>query len=78
MYEITLDALKTANNERLWFSTNLKVAKVYLDGGKLNEVERILLLLKQICQHPDGSDDISKGTITILCLYLFFNLYAIK
>jgi hypothetical protein len=28
-YEITLEALKSANNERLWFNTNLKLAKVH-------------------------------------------------
>ena len=29
MYEITLEALKSANNERLWFNTNQKLAKIY-------------------------------------------------
>ena len=30
MYEITLLALETANNERLWLNTNLELAKLYL------------------------------------------------
>jgi COP9 signalosome complex subunit 2 len=70
MYEITLEALKTANNERLWFNTNLKLARVYLEGSKVAEVERILLLLKQTCQLPDGSDDISKGSalLEVYCI----------
>lgn len=33
MYEITLSALKTANNERLWFNTNVKLGKLYLELG---------------------------------------------
>jgi COP9 signalosome complex subunit 2 len=70
MYEITLVALKTSNNERLWFNTNLKLAKVYLEEKKFQEVERLISALKQICQNPDGSDDLSKGTLLleIYCL----------
>jgi len=30
-YQTTLDALKDARNERLWFKTNTKLAKLYLD-----------------------------------------------
>ena len=37
IYEITLDALKSTNNERLWFSTNLKLAKVYMEEKKITE-----------------------------------------
>ena len=68
MYEITLEALKNANNDRLWFNTNLKLAKVYLDAHKIHDVERLLKILKQSCQHPDGSDDVGKGT-ALLELY---------
>lgn len=68
MYEITLIALKTANNDRLWLNTNLKLAKLYLEGNKVAEVERLLSVLKKACQLPDGSDDLSKGT-TLLEIY---------
>lgn len=70
MYEITLESLKSANNERLWFNTNQKLAKLYLDSMKLSEVERLIGLLKQSCQHADGSDDMSKGTylLEVYCL----------
>lgn len=69
-YEITLIALKSANNERLWFNTNLKLARVYLEADKLSEVERLIAVLKQSCQLPDGSDDIGKGThlLEVYCL----------
>lgn len=62
MYEITLIALKTANNERLWFGTNLKLAKLYLEDRKIPEAERILRDLKKTCQTPDGRDDMDKGS----------------
>lgn len=65
MYMITLEALKSAKNERLWFNTNLKLAKLYLDSDKFTEVERILELLKKSCQLSDGTDDMSKGTFLL-------------
>jgi COP9 signalosome complex subunit 2 len=70
MYEITLEALKQANNERLWFNTNLKLAKLYLDNNKFNEVEKIIETLKSQCINPDGTDDKSKGTylLEVYCL----------
>jgi COP9 signalosome complex subunit 2 len=70
MYEITLIALKSANNERLWFNTNLKLARVYLESRKLQEVERLIAILKQSCQLQDGTDDPTKGTnlLEIYCL----------
>ena len=70
MYEITLIALKSANNERLWFNTNQKLAKLYLDSGKISEVERLVNVLKQSCQLADGKDDPTKGTylLEVYCL----------
>ena len=61
MYEITLEAMKSSKNERLWFNTNLKLAKVYLDDEKYSEVDRLISMLKSTCQRPDGTDDPSKG-----------------
>jgi len=70
VYEITLVALKNSNNERLWFNTNHKLAKLYLETRKFDEVERLIAILKQSCQSPDGSEDISKGTylLEVYCL----------
>jgi COP9 signalosome complex subunit 2 len=70
MYKITLEALKKANNERLWFTTNLKLAKVYLDIQNFPELENLLLQLKKSCQLTDGSDDPTKGTylLEVYCL----------
>lgn len=65
MYEITLAALKIANNDRLLFNTNLKLAKVYLQERKLGEVDRLVLLLKKSCQTADGRDDVSKGNLLL-------------
>ena len=70
MYEITLEALKSAKNESMWFQTNLKLAKLYLESKKLNELERLISVLKKSCQLPDGSDDDTKGMylLEIYCM----------
>ena len=70
VYEITLVALKNSNNERLWFNTNHKLAKLYLEARKFEDVERLITILKQSCQAADGSEDISKGSylLEVYCL----------
>lgn len=70
MYEHTLVALKTANNERLWFNTNLKLARVSLDSRRLEKVEEILSLLKTSCRASSGGEDLSKGNnlLEVYCL----------
>ena len=78
MFEITLKALTDANNEKLWFNTNLKLTKLYMSGlektesmdtgsslsteKKQDEVERLMNILKQSCSLPDGNDDPSKAS----------------
>lgn len=76
MFEITLAALKTANNERLWFNTNLKLAKLYLNdvGSREADVEQLMGILKQSCVLPDGSDNPDKAAqlLEIYCLEIMF------
>lgn len=70
MYELTLAALKNANNERLWFNTNLKLSRVYLESKRFNDVDRIVTELKKSCQLANGEDDPNKGTslLEVYCL----------
>ena len=62
MYETTLNALKSANNERLWFNTNVKLGKLYLELQDTARLQRTIRELHKSCQLPDGSDDPAKGT----------------
>jgi COP9 signalosome complex subunit 2 len=64
MFNVTLEALKTANNERLWFTTTLKLAKLYLHDidNKCSQIEDLMSTLKQTCQLPDGSDNPAKAS----------------
>jgi len=36
-----------------------------MDSDKIQDVETILQLLKQSCQHSDGTDDVSKGSLLL-------------
>ncbi|KAK5649489.1 hypothetical protein RI129_000518 [Pyrocoelia pectoralis] len=60
-YEITLDTLKHAKNDRLWFKTNTKLGKVYLDRGEFSKVNHIIKQLYQSCQKSEVSNDVSNG-----------------
>ena len=39
-YETTLDALRDAKNERLWFKTMTKLGKLYFDREEFNRLAR--------------------------------------
>jgi len=62
IYELTLDALKATSNQRLWFSTSVKLAKLHLQSGDVHKLQRLVRSLHKTCQKPDGSDDVSKGS----------------
>jgi COP9 signalosome complex subunit 2 len=62
IYELTLDALKATANQRLWFSTSVKLAKLHLELGDVQKLQRLVRTLHKTCQKPDGSDDVSKGS----------------
>ena len=57
-YELTLESLKHAKNERLWFKTNTKLASLYLqsqDWVKLQQVLKVSLSSKLQCEsHISG------------------------
>ncbi|GMF52449.1 unnamed protein product [Phytophthora fragariaefolia] len=62
MYELTLDKLKDVNNDRLWFSMNVKLGKLYLDMHEFDQLQKLLNQLYEYCQTPDGVQDHSKAT----------------
>ena len=49
-YETTLEALKEAKNDRLWFKTNTKLGKLYFDREDYTKLQRILKQLHRSCQ----------------------------
>ena len=49
-YETTLEALKDAKNDRLWFKTNTKLGKLYHDQEDFLKLNKILKQLHASCQ----------------------------
>ncbi|EKX48103.1 hypothetical protein GUITHDRAFT_106181 [Guillardia theta CCMP2712] len=61
-YDTTLTALKDSLNERLWFKTNMKLAKLWFDKHEFNRLQKILKELHRSCTTDAGQDDQKKGT----------------
>ncbi|KAK4539841.1 hypothetical protein LTR36_010302 [Oleoguttula mirabilis] len=75
-YSKTLESFQTTNNERLWLSTNTKLARLWLlqkDYPRLTDKVREL---HKACQLEDGSDDPSKGTYSMEAYALEIQMYA--
>lgn len=62
MYEITLERLRDSNNDRLWFSMNVKLGKLYLDMCSFDPLQRLLDQLYRFCETPYGDSDPAKAT----------------
>lgn len=75
-YETTLEALKDAKNDRLWFKTNTKLGKLYFDRGEFNKLAKILKQLHQSCQTDEGEDDLKKGTQLLEIYALEIQMYT--
>lgn len=75
-YETTLDALKEAKNDRLWFKTNTKLGKLYFDNRYFKKLEKILKQLHASCQNEDGEDDLKKGTQLLEIYALEIQMYT--
>lgn len=75
-YAITLDALKEANNERLWFKTNLKLCGLWFRMKEYARAIRILKELHKSCQTEGGGDDLKKGTQLLEIYALEIQIYT--
>ncbi|RDD37030.1 COP9 signalosome complex subunit 2 [Trichoplax sp. H2] len=75
-YETTLDALREAKNERLWFKTNVKLGKLYFDREDYARLSKILKLLYASCQTTDGDYDLKKGTQLLEIYALEIQMYT--
>lgn len=75
-YITTLDALKEAKNERLWFKTNTKLGKLYFDREEYPALQKILKQLHLSCRTADGEDDLKKGTQLLEIYALEIQMYT--
>ncbi|CAH8490254.1 unnamed protein product [Heterobilharzia americana] len=75
-YITTLDALRESKNERLWFKTNTKLGKLYLERGDYIHLQKIVKELRESCQTDDGEDDLKKGTQLLEIYALEIQMYT--
>ncbi|CAH1165672.1 unnamed protein product [Phyllotreta striolata] len=75
-YETTLSALKNAKNDRLWFKTNTKLGKVYLERGEFAKVTNIIKQLKLTCNTNIQDIDPHKGTQLLEIYALEIQMYT--
>ena len=75
-YETTLEALRDAKNDRLWFKTNTKLGKLYYDRDEFNKLAKILKQLRLSCQTDDGEEDLKKGTQLLEIYALEIQMYT--
>jgi COP9 signalosome complex subunit 2 len=76
VYDITLRSLLEAKNERVWFRTNLKFAKLLFEKEEYNRLAKILRELHKSCEHPDGTDDQKKGSQLVDIYALEIQMYT--
>ncbi|ALC39024.1 alien [Drosophila busckii] len=77
-YETTLEALRDAKNDRLWFKTNTKLGKLYFDRNDFTKLQKILKQLHSSCQTDDGEDDLKKGTQLLEIYALEIQMYTVQ
>jgi len=76
MYDLTLKALLEAKNERVWFRTNLKLAKLLFEREEYNRLAKILRDLHKSCENADGTDDQKKGSQLVDIYALEIQMYT--
>ncbi|KAK5130341.1 hypothetical protein LTR08_002181 [Meristemomyces frigidus] len=75
-YSKTLESFQSTNNERLWLSTNTKLARLWLAQKDYSRLTDKVRELHKACQLEDGSDDPSKGTYSMEAYALEIQMYA--
>ncbi|XP_076265135.1 COP9 signalosome complex subunit 2-like [Rhynchophorus ferrugineus] len=75
-YETTLEALRKAKNERLWFKTNTKLGKVFLERREYPKLTAIIKELKASCVCQENDMDPHKGTQMLEILALEIQMYT--
>ncbi|VDO04886.1 unnamed protein product [Rodentolepis nana] len=75
-YTTTLNALKDAKNDRLWFKTNSKLGKLFLEQSDYVQLQRIIRELRESCLTETGEEDLKKGTQLLEIYALEIQMYT--
>eukprot|EP01138_Halocafeteria_seosinensis_P016407 gb/GECG01016738.1/.p1 GENE.gb/GECG01016738.1/~~gb/GECG01016738.1/.p1 ORF type:complete len:466 (+),score=87.66 gb/GECG01016738.1/:1-1398(+) len=62
MYRKTIESLKSSGNESLWFATQLRLAKTYLNSEEYENAQEIAKELHNSLKTETGEDDPAKST----------------
>lgn len=77
-YELTLESLKDAKNERLWFKTNTKLASLYLQSQDWVKLQYVLKQLRNSCLTETGEEDNKKGTQLLEIIQIDIQMSTIR
>eukprot|EP00920_Eleutheroschizon_duboscqi_P041887 GHVT01100548.1.p1 GENE.GHVT01100548.1~~GHVT01100548.1.p1 ORF type:complete len:355 (+),score=17.00 GHVT01100548.1:993-2057(+) len=69
VYDMTLKALKTNNNQLLWFSTSIKLATVHISRGNSTKAHQLIQDLRRECQNQNGDDNVQQFASELLEIY---------
>lgn len=75
-YSKTLESFQATNNERLWLSTNTKLARLWLAQKDYERLTGKVRELHKACQREDGTEDPSKGTYSMEAYALEIQMYS--
>ncbi|KAN0019572.1 hypothetical protein ACTFIV_008606 [Dictyostelium citrinum] len=76
VFDLTLKSLLDTKNERVWFRTNLKLAKLLFEKAEYGRLAKILRDLHKSCELEDGTDDQKKGSQLVDIYALEIQMYT--
>ncbi|CAH0473114.1 unnamed protein product [Peronospora belbahrii] len=75
-YETTLETLKEARNERLWFKTSVKLGNLLYEIGDFSRLSKIIKELLASCSDEDGDDGVRKNSQLLEVYALQIQMYT--
>ncbi|ETN00802.1 hypothetical protein PPTG_17661 [Phytophthora nicotianae INRA-310] len=75
-YETTLETLKEARNERLWFKTSVKLGNLLYEIGDFSRLSKIIKELLASCSDEDADDGVRKNSQLLEVYALQIQMYT--
>uniref|UniRef100_A0AAV1VNE5 PCI domain-containing protein n=1 Tax=Peronospora matthiolae TaxID=2874970 RepID=A0AAV1VNE5_9STRA len=75
-YETTLETLKEARNERLWFKTSVKLGNLLYEIGDFSRLSKIIKELLMSCSDEDAEDCVRKNSQLLEVYALQIQMYT--
>ncbi|KAI9915997.1 hypothetical protein PsorP6_007529 [Peronosclerospora sorghi] len=75
-YETTLETLKEARNERLWFKTSVKLGNLLYEIGDFSRLSKIIKELLASCHDEDADDGVRKSSQLLEVYALQIQMYT--